>query len=232
MTIFGITILEPTTTITDFILAGMSFYFGHVLYWHHQKLGKNNSFDKRYSQYWAMTFLFLGLGSFLGGVSHGFAYLKAEHTLMIATWPFTVLSIAMASFYLFLATSLEYFPSVRKWLFILGYLKLMAFMLLMFGYPKEYFGEFQNVSFSLVILDYAPVMLWLLTMNMWEFIKKKSKPAKIMITGILLSVIGTGIQMSGFGFHKHFNHNDIYHVIQMAAIYLMFKSVTLKKLYY
>lgn len=232
MTLFGITILEPTTAITDFILAGMSFYFGHVLYWHHQKLGKNNSFDKRYSQYWAMAFLFLGMGSFLGGLSHGFAYLKDQYTFLTAAWPFTVLSIAMASFYLFLAISLEYFPNQRRWLYMLGYCKFMVLMLLLFGYPKPYFGEFKTVSFNLVILDYAPVMLWLLAMNAWEFIHKKAKPAKVMVIGILTSIVGTMVQMSGFGFHEHFNHNDIYHVFQMVAIYLMFKSVTIKKLYY
>lgn len=230
MTILGITILEPTTTITDFILAGMSFYFGHMLYWHPKKFGKDNSYDKRYSQFWALSFLFLGIGALLGGISHGFAHLKGEFALLDRAWPFTVMSIAMASFYLFLTIAMEYFPRYRNILFILAYFKIMAFLLLMFGYPKKYFGEFQTVSFNLVILDYAPVMLLLLGMNAWEFLKKKLQAAKLMTIGIVLSILGTLIQMSGFGFHQHFNHNDIYHVFQMVAIYLMYKSVTLKKI--
>lgn len=230
MTLFGITILEPTTTITDFILAAMSFYFGHMLYWHPKKFGKNNSYDKRYSQFWALAFLFLGIGSFLGGVSHGFAHMKGEWALLSRAWPFTVMSIAMASFYLLLTIAMEYFAKYRNYIFILAYFKIMAFLLLMFGYPKKYFGEFQTVSFNLVILDYAPVLLLLLIMNSWEFIKTKIQAAKIMSIGIVVSILGTAIQMSGFGFHEHFNHNDIYHVFQMIAIYMMFKSVTLKKL--
>ena len=133
---------------------------------------------------------------------------------------------------------MEYFPRKRNIIFILAYLKVLAFLMLMFGYPKKYFGEFQNISFNLVIFDYLPVILLLLLMNSMEFVKtrnqaaKTKKPAaKTMMIGILISIAGTLVQMSGFGFHQHFNHNDIYHVIQMVAIYMIFKAVTLKRLH-
>lgn len=101
----------------------------------------------------------------------------------------------------------------------------------MFGYPKKYFGEFQNVSFKLVILDYLPVLLLLLAMNVKDLIQRKSPAAKKMVLGIVISIVGTLIQISGFSIHSHFNYNDIYHVIQMVSIALMFQAVKLKKLH-
>jgi hypothetical protein len=42
--------------------------------------------------------------------------------------------------------------------------------------------------------------------------------------GILVSLGGAGIQASGFSIHKYFNHNDLFHVIQMIGYLLMFQG--------
>jgi hypothetical protein len=224
-----VTILEPTTTFTDLILAFMSFYFGHKLF--HAK----KSPDKRFKQFWALAFLFLGLSSFMGALAHGFPFLKTQFSIVAQAWPLTVMCMGIMSFYLLLALATEYFPRWRNAIFFLAYFKMMAFFLLMFGYPKKYFGPPEDVSFGLVIFDYAPVLILLLTMNVIDFIKSdknslKKMTAKTMVTGLVLSIMGTFVQVSGFGLAKNFNHNDIYHVIQMVAIYLMYRAVTLKRI--
>jgi hypothetical protein len=45
-----------------------------------------------------------------------------------------------------------------------------------------------------------------------------------IVMGISLGVMGLAIQMSGFGLHRDFNHNDIFHVIQIVAMYFFFKG--------
>jgi hypothetical protein len=40
--------------------------------------------------------------------------------------------------------------------------------------------------------------------------------------GILVTVIGLLIQRRGWGLHEHFNHNDIYHLVQMVGIYFFY----------
>jgi uncharacterized protein DUF6962 len=42
----------------------------------------------------------------------------------------------------------------------------------------------------------------------------------------VVSVIGGAVQASGFDLHPHFNHNDLYHVIQIAAMVLFYRGVT------
>jgi hypothetical protein len=44
-----------------------------------------------------------------------------------------------------------------------------------------------------------------------------------------MAFAGTAVQQSGFSFHKHFNHNDIYHVFQMGSMFLLYKGVILLK---
>lgn len=35
-------------------------------------------------------------------------------------------------------------------------------------------------------------------------------------------MLAASVQASGFALHRHFNHNDLYHVIQIAAMVLLF----------
>jgi len=47
---------------------------------------------------------------------------------------------------------------------------------------------------------------------------------KWIVAGVAIGVAGLGIQMTGFRLHQSFNHNDIFHVIQIAGIFLFFKG--------
>ena len=38
--------------------------------------------------------------------------------------------------------------------------------------------------------------------------------------------VGAGIQQGGFSLHSHFNHNDLFHVVQMGAFYLLFRGAS------
>lgn len=48
-----------------------------------------------------------------------------------------------------------------------------------------------------------------------------------LLGGLGLSVLGIVVQQSGWTLHRHFNHNDMYHSIQIAALYLLYRGVTM-----
>ena len=52
-------------------------------------------------------------------------------------------------------------------------------------------------------------------------------PKEWIIGGVLVSFGAAGIQQSGIALHQHFNHNDIYHVVQMAGVYLLYRGARL-----
>ena len=45
---------------------------------------------------------------------------------------------------------------------------------------------------------------------------------KWIVAAVVLTLAGLGVQMTGFRAHQHFNHNDIFHVIQILAMYVFF----------
>ena len=45
-----------------------------------------------------------------------------------------------------------------------------------------------------------------------------------IVSGGLVTAAGVAIQQSGFAVHPHFNHNDLYHCVQTAALYLLFRG--------
>jgi uncharacterized protein DUF6962 len=47
-----------------------------------------------------------------------------------------------------------------------------------------------------------------------------------IVAAIAIGVAGLGIQFTGFRAHQDFNHNDIFHVIQIAAMFLLFRGVS------
>jgi hypothetical protein len=42
-------------------------------------------------------------------------------------------------------------------------------------------------------------------------------------TGVFVSLAGVAVQQSSWGLHKHFNHNDIYHLIQIVGLYYFYR---------
>jgi Family of unknown function (DUF6962) len=52
---------------------------------------------------------------------------------------------------------------------------------------------------------------------------------KWIVAGVVIGVAGLGVQATGFRAHQDWNHNDVFHIFQIVAIYLFFKgSVRLK----
>ena len=45
--------------------------------------------------------------------------------------------------------------------------------------------------------------------------------------GLYVTLAGLAIQQSGWDLHTHFNHNDLYHVVQMAGLYWLYRGARL-----
>jgi hypothetical protein len=45
-----------------------------------------------------------------------------------------------------------------------------------------------------------------------------------MLWGVSVSVLAAVVQQSGWSLHQHFNHNDLYHVIQAVGVWLLYRG--------
>jgi hypothetical protein len=56
------------------------------------------------------------------------------------------------------------------------------------------------------------------------YVRREDGTVKWIASGVLVTLIGLTVQQTGFRSHSDFNHNDIYHLIQIAAFYLLFRG--------
>jgi hypothetical protein len=171
-----VTLHEPMTLATDYLLGAAALWFA-VRLWSVHRL-------------WALAFACTAAASFCGGTYHG---LLPDPVL----WKFTVFSVGLASFFLLAGTA--------RRLAALAAVKLVVYLSWMIAHD----------DFVWVIADYG-ITLLLVGVVRWR--------NRWVIGSIALSIVGALVQQSGFALHRHFNHNDIYHVIQLAALWLLYRG--------
>jgi hypothetical protein len=205
-----VTITEPTTMLTDYLLGGLAAWFAIKLARRSRWSGKHPVF------LWAAAFAGLALASFSGGAYHGFTeYL--ESTGLAILWKITLYSIGVVSLTLFSAATIAAFEGrTRQVLLAAGVLKFGVYAIWIINHD----------DFLYAILDYAPAMLYVLALQARAWLRRE-KSGRWAVAGVLVSFAAAGVQQSGFTLHRHFNHNDLYHVIQMLGIYLLYRGGSL-----
>ena len=91
-----------------------------------------------------------------------------------------------------------------KWL---AGLKLIAYWWWMLG----------RDDFIYVVIDTGIAFAAVAAMHLWRF-------NGWILAGVAVSVAAAAVQASGFAPHPGFNHNDLYHVIQLAAMFLLYRG--------
>jgi fucose 4-O-acetylase-like acetyltransferase len=188
-----VTISEPMTLLTDYVLGAVTAWLGFLL-WKQR--------DRHISRlFWCIAFAALALGALLGGTWHGFV---RSEPLWIATLVVVgIASCAMVVGSLF-ATLTGAPRNILLWLAAGKLLFYLNWLL-------------ERTDFRVVIIDSAIAFAMVLALHLWRF-------NGWIVAGILVSVAAALVQASGFAPHPHFNHNDLYHVIQIAAMALLYRG--------
>jgi hypothetical protein len=206
-------ISEPMTMFTDYLIFAQSLYF---LFKIKSQLGENEEVSQKV---WGLALLAIGLASFFGGSNHGFALMLPENISQLL-WKLTTYTIGIVSFLIFYGTMKA--SVAKKWhkpLFAISFLQMIVYFIWMLNHD----------SFIYVIINYVPAMLMVFVFQLISKIKYNTGSENFMMLGVVISFIGAGVQQSGFDLHHHFNHNDIYHVIQMLGNYMFYRGVLLLK---
>ncbi|HJT60608.1 MAG TPA: hypothetical protein VJ797_02925 [Burkholderiales bacterium] len=150
---------------------------------------------------WALAFAALAAAAFLGGTWHGFL----QSALL---WKATTLSAGVASFGMVAGSSYAVFSGpIRAFMLTAALAKLVVYSVWMLGHD----------AFLYVVIDTAIAFLVVAAIHLWKW----NGP---ILAGVAVSIAGAAVQASGFRLHEHFNHNDLYHVIQMVALVLLYRG--------
>lgn len=185
---------EPITALTDFVLAAVTAFWALLVF---------RSSDQRASRLFAAALAATALATLTGGLYHTF---RGE-----LLWKATALSVGLVSFFLGSSVALAFLAA--------GVARIARIILL------AQFGVYAIAAlfiddFWLVIADYGSVMLAILVVCA---IRRSNGAARWIAASILISFAASALQMSSIRVGS-FNHNDVYHVVDVVALYCFYRG--------
>jgi hypothetical protein len=201
-------ITEPMTMVTDYLMGTLAFVLAMRL------LGDAASGQPRSGRLWAAAFVMTAVAAFVGGTYHGFIQWMPGLAGR-ALWKATLVATGIGSACLLAAAvTAAVAGPLRHALMGLVLVKLVVYI----------WTIATKDAFVLVIADYGTALVAVL-LAAWFIRPTGLTPAAWWITaGVAVAVVAGVIQWARVAPHVHFNHNDLFHVVQMASLYLLYRG--------
>ena len=152
---------------------------------------------RRAVRLWALAFFFTAAGTFFGGTYHGFGG--------GAWWKATVYSIGLASLFLLAGATRNRFVRAIAVIGFVGYAIWMV----------------NHDDFVYVIIDYGATLIAVTIVQMAAWMRDRARSAPWVIGGVIVSIIAAAVQQAPIPYH-----NDVYHAIQLVALWLLYRGGT------
>lgn len=201
---------EPATLVTDLVLAAVSGYWATLLI----GAGADRGDAGMATVIWGAAFIATALAAALGGVVHGFQERMGPRYAR-PLWRATLHSIALASAAMLAAAFLVFAdPSVRAAGLAVVALKLLAASALLVVRPE----------FKVALIDHGIALAGVLALQLAAASTHGAASAPWIIGGIAVSALAAAIQALRISPHPRFNHNDLYHIVQIGALWLLYRG--------
>ena len=152
---------------------------------------------------WAWAFVFMALAAISGAL---------YHYGVRAVWKAVPLSSGAAMFCFGCAAAAAWLrPPLRR----------AAIVLLALQFAGCIAMTVKSDAFWVAIADAAPVLLALL---LGAAMRRGDASSPSIIAGVVLTIVGAGVQAISALHLGPFNHNDLFHLIQMPAMFLLYRG--------
>ena len=198
---------EPATTLTDYFIAGLCAWFAVGTF----RAAAGGEAGAVW--WWALSFVLTGLAAALGGTAHGFArrMSPARHAVV---WRATLYALGATGFTMLVAVSSTVGGAAQGALIALGVVKL--------GVLARRIRR--RAMFADALRDYAISMVVLAIVQGWAHVARRAPSAPWVLAAVVVSFAAGAVQLWRVTPHRRFNHNDLYHVVQMGALYLFYRG--------
>jgi len=201
-------ITEPMTMITDYAMGGLAVALATRL------LADAAAGGQLSGRLWAAALAMTAAAAFLGGTYHGFVQ-EMPGAAGRAMWKTTLLATGIGSACL-LAAAVTAASTGSLWRVLVA---VVAAKLAFYAWTVT-----TKDSFTLVIVDYGAALI-AVVVAAWVIRPSGLTPATWWIrAGVGVAVVAGVIQWARLAPHARFNHNDLFHVVQMASIYLLYRG--------
>jgi hypothetical protein len=107
-------------------------------------------------------------------------------------------------------------PEARRWPLVVVWAQFAAYALWMLRHD----------AFVNVIVEYGSAMLMVGLLYMSVPALRRHPSARWIAAGIAVTIVAAAIQQSGLDVHTYLNHNDLQHLTQMVAVWLLYNGGT------
>ncbi|HEV2722591.1 MAG TPA: hypothetical protein VG323_21390, partial [Thermoanaerobaculia bacterium] len=150
---------------------------------------------------WACAFAATALGSLAGAAYH---YWRVPWALVAIMTGAAALCFGCAIAVAWLG------PAARR----------IAIALLIVEFAACVVASAMSDSFVVVAADYGPVLLMIL---MGCLVRWRDRAARFIAAGIVVAFVALGVEASSWRIGI-LDHNDLFHVVQMAAMFLLYRG--------
>lgn len=197
-------IAEPMTLVTNYLLGAVCATLAIALNRAHG--------GQQVRGWWAAGFGMLSIAAFLGGTWHGFAP-NLGWTLSSALWKATVYAVGLFNLSMLAGSVIAVTTArPRQILITLAALKFFVFA----------FWMATQDAFEFVVADSAGAMIGVAVLHAWSAVRLKDRGSLWVLGAVAVSAAAAGVHQANIAPHVYFDHNDLYHLIQVVAMFLFY----------
>lgn len=208
---------EPTTCVTDLVLAGVFFWAAASL------PAAATAAAATLRRLWLSFFLVVGVSPVLGAVVHGLGWGAG------AVWKANLVCVC-AGVWSMECIALHWLTrGARAWWHAPLRVAFTAQVLY-----ATYYIVYVSAAFVVVIVDYAPTQLVITALHAvaaWRgagaataFGRSHAAATRTLLGGMALLLVAAACQAARVSPHRWFNHNDLFHVVQCYSTWLLFRG--------
>ncbi len=198
---------EPTTALTDFALAVLAVVLAF-------RLGRSSEPLPLARKLWVAAFLLSAVGAAVGGLRHALAE-EAASFVRRQLWTITYVFLGLANVALLAGLVRSFVPAAFRTPALVA-LALRYAVFLVVLVPLR--------DVRLVVADFALTLTLLLAFSVNSMAVTREGAGPWLLAGVLVSAAGALAQYLRIAPHPGFNHDDLFHVVQMAGIWLFYRA--------
>ena len=196
---------EPDVTITDYLLASEALAFAVMI--------ARSPGGSPLPRWFAIFFAATAAASLAGGTVHGFLPDSKPlwRIVLVSLGVVTVAAWAIGAHVMF-SDRIARLVTIAAWV--------------EFGVYALSVASGRDV-FRIAVLNYLPSTLFLMIAFVTAYRATTAPPIAWGLGGLLLTFVAAGVQQARVAIHPtYFNHNALYHAVQVVALFLIFRAAT------
>ena len=199
---------EPSTTASDLLLGIVGLISA-------QRLFRISVPARRgATRMWGGALLAMSLAALLGAVHHAVLG-QVSPAADRALWTTVLWMVGVGSVFMLAASARATLGgAMRRIITAIAWLEFAVYVWWILGHPV----------FEYVILDYGSAMVMVLVIQAWGSYRRREASASWITGGVLVSFLAAGIEMYGSDPWPYFNHNDMFHLVQIVGVLLFYQG--------